>query len=253
MKVSIITISLNSSQTIEHCIRSVDRQTYPDIEHIIVDGGSNDETVEKIQNTGGRVSRIISEPDKGIYDALNKGIALATGEIIGILHSDDYFATEETIAKIVAKFEEGMNSGKIDGVYGDLEYVKTETEEKRKRYWKSIPFNPEEIKKGWMPPHNTLFLRSDVYIKHGNFDINYKIASDIDFMIRVFRDDTLRFEYIPEVITKMRVGGASNKPGNFILKNREYLQVIRKNEVGGIETLVRKLVGKVWQYILFYK
>ncbi len=246
MKVSIITISLNSSKTIIDCISSVDEQTYSNIEHIVIDGGSNDGTVEIIQNIKGSISAFISEPDKGIYDALNKGLDLASGDIIGILHSDDYFASNETISGIVEKFSTEEN--KTDGIYGDLVYVNTFPQEKLCRYWKSSPFKYENLKKGWMPPHNTLFLRKEVYDKHGKFDISFKIASDIDFMIKVFSDKTLRFEYMPEVITKMRAGGVSNKSCNFILKNKEYLEVIRRNKIGGFPTLISKLASKVKQY-----
>lgn len=250
MKVSVITISLNSAATIKDCISSVDNQTYSNIEHIIIDGGSTDRTVEIIQNTKGRISALISEPDKGIYDALNKGLELATGDIIGILHSDDYFATNVTISRIVEKFSNEGIEKNADGVYGDLVYVKTLPLEKKTRYWKSSRFKYEDLKKGWLPPHNTLFLRKEVYKKHGNFDTSYKIASDIDFMIKVFSDKTLQFEYLPEVITKMRVGGISNNPVNFLLKNKEYLEVIRRNNVGGYSTLIRKLLSKVRQYFV---
>lgn len=250
MKVSVITISLNSAATIKDCISSVDNQTYSNIEHIIIDGGSTDRTVEIIQNTKGRISALISEPDKGIYDALNKGLELATGDIIGILHSDDYFATNVTISRIVEKFSNEGTENNTDGVYGDLVYVKTLPLEKTTRYWKSSRFKYEDLKKGWLPPHNTLFLRKEVYKKHGNFDTSYKIASDIDFMIKVFSDKTLQFEYLPEVITKMRVGGISNNPVNFLLKNKEYLEVIRRNNVGGYSTLIRKLLSKVRQYFV---
>ena len=247
MKVSIITISLNSSKTIKDCISSVDKQTYSNLEHIIIDGSSVDGTVEIIKNRNGRISTFLSEPDKGIYDALNKGLDLASGDIIGILHSDDYFASDETISRVVEKFStEGKN---IDGIYGDLLYVKTYPQEKVIRYWKSSPFKYKDLKRGWMPPHNTLFLRKEVYEKHGKYDVSYKIASDIDFMIKVFSDKALHLEYLPEVITKMRVGGVSNRPCNFILKNKEYLEVIRRNKIGGFPTLISKLVSKVRQYL----
>jgi glycosyltransferase len=249
MKVSVITISLNSAKTITDCISSVDTQTYRNIEQIIIDGGSTDGTVEIVQNSKGSISSFLSEPDKGIYDALNKGLELATGEIIGILHSDDYFASDDTISRIVEKFSEEGNK-KTDGVYGDLVYVHTDHNEKICRYWKSSRFKYEELKKGWMPPHNTLFLRKEVYKKHGNFDTSYKIASDIDLMLKVFSDKTLHFEYLPEVITKMRVGGISNNPANFLLKNKEYLEVIKRNNVGGYSTLFRKLLSKVSQYLV---
>lgn len=250
MKVSVITISLNSAATIKDCISSVDNQTYSNIEHIIIDGGSTDRTVEIIQNTKGRISALISEPDKGIYDALNKGLELATGDIIGILHSDDYFATNVTISRIVEKFSNEGTENNTDGVYGDLVYVKTLPLEKTTRYWKSSRFKYEDLKKGWLPPHNTLFLRKEVYKKHGNFDTSFKIASDIDFMIKVFSDKTLQFDYLPEVITKMRIGGISNNPANFLLKNKEYLEIIRRNNVGGYSTLIRKLLSKVRQYFV---
>ncbi|MHA7943030.1 glycosyltransferase family 2 protein [Formosa sp. 3Alg 14/1] len=230
MKVSIITATYNSEKTIEDCLQSVLTQDYNNIEYIIIDGASKDNTLSIIEKAKLKHENIISvsEPDKGIYDALNKGIKKATGDIVGFLHSDDFFSTNATISHIV----EAFNSNKVDGVYGDLHYINATNSEKIVRNWTSKPFSDKLLKQGWMPAHPTLFLKKAVYKKHGVFNIAFKIAADYDLMLRIFKDTTLQFNYLPEVITKMRVGGASNRSlKNIWLKTREDYMAVKGNNI----------------------
>lgn len=248
LKVSIITATYNSSKTIKSTIDSIVAQTYSSFYSVIIDGGSKDDTIEIIKSYAVNNSYIsyLSEGDKGIYDAFNKGIAKATGKIIGFVHSDDLLASDEILCLVVRKFEEEN----VDGVYGDLHYVDAKDPNKVIRNWKSRPFKKTLLKKGWMPAHPTLFLRKEVYEKHGGFDLQYKIAADYDFMVRILKDTELNFVYLPEVITKMRVGGASNRSlKNIILKTQEDYRIIRKHNIGGLGTLFMKNFSKLTQFI----
>ena len=246
MKVSIITATYNSEKALPSAIEAIKKQTYSNIEWIVVDGLSNDRTVELIQSNSEFITKWVSEKDNGIYDALNKGLGLASGDIIGFLHSDDFFAEDDTINNIVEKFIKSN----ANAVYGDLEYVQSEDTQKVIRYWKSKPFERKNLKKGWMPPHPTLFLKKEVYSKHGLFDLNYSISGDYDFMLRILKDDELSFSYLPKVITKMRVGGASSSIGNIKRKMKEDVRAIRKNQVGYAPlVLFQKNYSKVTQFI----
>ena len=226
MKVSIITATWNSEKNIADCLQSVAGQTYQNIEHIVIDGGSTDNTIEIVKNTPS-VSNWISEPDKGIYDALNKGIQMATGDVIGFLHSDDMLASNKTIANIAKLF---LSDKSIDGIYGNLLFVDSDNANKIVRTWQSKPFQRKNVKNGWMPPHPTLFLKKEVYQKHGLFDISFKIAGDYDFMLQVMLDKEINLQYLPETITKMRQGGVSTGSiKNILLKKREDIRALKNN------------------------
>ncbi|WP_047551045.1 glycosyltransferase family 2 protein [Psychroserpens sp. Hel_I_66] len=228
MKVSIITATYNSAKTLEVCMSSVLNQTYNDIEYIIIDGNSNDETLSLIKAASDKYKNIkcISEPDKGIYDALNKGINKATGDILGFVHSDDYLADKTVIEDIANSFIKSN----VDGVYGDLHYVSFENTDVIVRNWMSQPFKARLLNRGWMPAHPTLFLRRQVYLEKGLFNLDYKIAADYDFVLRIFKSQNYRFHYLPKVITKMRVGGASNKSLKSIInKTREDYKALKLN------------------------
>ena len=245
MKVSIITASFNSAETIIKTFESVKNQNYNDIEYIVVDGESNDSTISIINENEKYISKFISEKDKGIYDAINKGINLATGDIIGFVHSDDFLVSNDIINNLVSF----MKSESLDGVYGDLQYVNKINFKKIIRNWKSCDFKPSLLKQGWMPPHPTLFLKKEVYEKHGLFDLSFKISADYDFMLRIFKDSELKFGYLPKVITKMRVGGASNRSlKNVIRKSKEDYRAIRSNNVGNFLTLIKKNTSKLKQF-----
>ncbi len=247
MKVSIITAVYNNEKTIEDCMSSVLNQTYPDIEYIIIDGGSNQETLTKLEAAAKKHDNITlsSEPDHGIYDALNKGVKKATGEIVGFVHSDDFLADTQVIASIVEVFKKQG----VDGVYGDLHYVALENTNKIIRNWISQPFNPELLKKGWMPAHPTLYVKKQVYDTFGAFNIKFKIAADYDFILRIFKQKDLRFFYLPKTIVKMRVGGASNKSlKNIIQKSKEDYRAVKDNKTGGWLTILQKNVSKFKQF-----
>ena len=249
LKVSLITATYNNSATIAGCIGSINNQTYKNVEHIIIDGASKDNTVGIIKSMANRVSQIVSEPDCGIYDALNKGIRLANGDIIGFLHADDELADPGTLACVISGFKDDDTSG----VFGDLVYVDKGNINNILRYWKSRPFQSANLKYGWMPPHPTLFLRKEVYQKFGLFDLDYKIAADYEFILRILKDSKLLIEYIPSIITRMRTGGASNKSiKNIFRKSKEDYQAIRKYPLWGILTLLFKNAGKMTQFIWRY-
>jgi len=247
LKVSIITATYNSAKYIASSLNSIFNQDYKDIECIIIDGDSKDQTKSIIKTYQRKNLNItlVSEADNGIYDALNKGIKLATGDLIGFVHSDDNLASPHIISELVLEIKEKQ----AFGVYGDLQYVSQLDTSKLIRDWKSCVFSKSLLKKGWMPPHPTLFLKKEVYQKHGNFNQNYKISADYDFMLRVLKDKTLRFVYLPKVIIKMRVGGASNKDlKNIIQKTKEDYKAITSNKIGNLVTLFLKNYSKFKQF-----
>jgi glycosyltransferase involved in cell wall biosynthesis len=246
MKFSIITACYNSSKTIGECLTSVNNQTYPDIEHIIIDGGSSDNSLDKLNSVPNRITKIISEPDRGIYDALNKGILNSTGDIIGILHSDDKLASETVIEQVSTAFS--RTSAGI--VYGDLEYVDRNDIQKVIRNWKSKQFDKKFVNKGWMPPHPTMFIKREIFMKHGLYDIQYRIASDYDLIMRLMQINEIKFVYLNAVITKMRMGGASNRSlRNVFLKSSEDFNIIKKNRLRfPFIVLARKNISKLSQF-----
>ncbi len=246
MKISVITICYNSAQSIRTAIDSVISQDYPDIEYIVVDGGSKDGTVDIIKSYGEKITRFVSEPDKGIYDALNKGIAMATGDVIGFMHSDDLFASPHILSDVANLFI----SRQTDSIYGDLEYVFKEDTNKVLRYWKSGHFSIRNLKMGWMPPHPTFYVKRWVYEQHGTFNINYKIAADYDTMLRFLGKYKISSAYLPAVMVKMRVGGASNRNlKNIIRKTKEDYKAIQDNDFGNVFTLMFKNLRKVTQFV----
>lgn len=246
MKISVITICYNSAHSIGDAIQSVLNQTYPDVEYIVVDGKSKDNTVEVIKSFGERISKFVSEPDKGIYDALNKGIKMATGDVIGFMHSDDLYANNEILAKVAALFDKE----KTDSVYGDLEYVYKEDTSKVLRYWKSGSFSLSKLKMGWMPPHPTFYVKREVYEEFGLFNTSLKISADYDTMLRFLGKHRISTAYLPQVMVRMRVGGASNRSlKNIIRKSKEDYQAIKDNEFGSLITLIFKNLRKVTQFV----
>lgn len=245
MKVSIVTVSYNSSKTIKDTIFSVNSQTHPSIEHIFIDGASTDDTLEIIKTTSHRQNIIVSEKDSGIYNAMNKGISNSSGDIIGFLHSDDIFHSEEVISDLVNKIQDEN----LDGVYGDLQYVDKVNPNKIIRSWKSCQFKQNLLRKGWMPAHPTLFLKREIYLKHGVFNTSFKISADYDFILRIFKDQNLKSGYLPKIVTKMRVGGASNRSlKNIFKKTKEDYCVIRLNKIGNLMTLFLKNASKIKQF-----
>ena len=229
MKISIITVTLNSETTITETIESVIRQNYKNIEFIIIDGGSLDNTLSIVNSKKKYISTLISEPDNGVYDAMNKGIQLATGEAIGFLNSDDLYAHDEVLSKVSSIFED---NSLIDACFSDLIYTAKFDTSKNIRYWKSNDFSQGLFSKGWSPPHPTFFVRSSIYKKFGNFNLNYNIASDIDLMMRFLEVKKINTYYIPEVMVKMRMGGISNKNLKNIIKlNKEILYALKSYDL----------------------
>lgn len=238
MKISIITVVWNNKKTIKDAINSVLNQTYENIEYIIVDGASTDGTVEIVRNYGDKVAKFLSEPDKGLYDAMNKGIVLATGDVVGILNSDDFYIDEFVIEKVVKVFEDKY----VDSVFADLIFVKPDDVEKIVRYYDSSKFNPSKFAYGWMPAHPTFFVKREVYDKYGVFRTDLKIAADFDILARFLHTKKISYSYMQEVLVKMRVGGVSTGGFNSkLLLNKEVLQVCLDN---GIKTNIFKILSK---------
>lgn len=228
MLVSIITVTLNARLTIEDTITKVLAQTYKNVEYIVVDGGSTDGTMGIVNKYKDRISKIVSEPDKGLYDGMNKGIKLATGDIIGILNSDDIYANNFVIENVVNK----MNESESDLCYSDLVYVDKDNTDKNIRYWKSGTYNEESFKNGWIPPHPTVFIKRWVYEKYGVFDLSLAVVADHEILCRFMYKYKVKSCYIPEVLIKMRLGGASNKGIiNYIKQNLAIVKTLRKNKI----------------------
>ena len=206
MKVSIITITYNSESTLIDAVDSVLSQTYSNIEYIIVDGNSTDSTLSIIHSYKNKIYKVVSEKDNGLYDALNKGIAIATGDVIGILHSDDFYVNHKVIENIVSLF----NLKNVDAVYADLCYVDKKNKTKVIRKWKSGQYKPGMFKHGWMPPHPTFFVKKGIYQKYGTFNLDLKSSADYELMLRFIHKHHIKLAYLPEIIVNMRLGGKSN-------------------------------------------
>ena len=245
LKVSIITVVRNNKETVKNAIDSVLGQTYKNIEHIVVDGASTDGTVEIVRSYGDKISQFISEPDSGLYSAMNKGISLATGDVIGILNSDDFYIDDKVIQRVVKEFEEKN----VDSVYADLVYVEPKNLNKTVRYYDSSKFNPSKFSYGWMPAHPTFFVKKDTYEKHGVFRTDLKIAADFDILIRFLLTHKISYSYMQEVLVKMRVGGVSTSFNSIWIISIEQLQVCRDN---GMDTNIFKILLKYPSKILGY-
>ncbi|MFN0082396.1 MAG: glycosyltransferase family 2 protein [Ferruginibacter sp.] len=221
MKISLITVTYNAEKYLAHCIDSVQRQTYKNIEHIIIDGNSTDNTVAIIKSYGNKIAKWISEPDRGMYDAINKGIAMATGDVIGGLNSDDMLFSDDVIEKIVNTFE----TENVDSIYGDLQYVDQEVTSRVFRTWKGKKYNRNLFKMGWMPGHPTFYIKKSLIDRYGGYENHYFTAADYEFMARYLFKHKISSFYLPMLIVKMRRGGASNNNINHRLRanRRDYL------------------------------
>lgn len=247
MKISVITAVFNRVDTIGAAIESVQSQTHADVEHVIQDGGSSDRTLDVVRKAANATTKIITERDNGIYDAINRGIGNASGDVIGLMHSDDMFAGPDVLAQVAAAFD----NPNVDGVYGDLQYVAADDPTRIIRHWTSGGYTPAKLKQGWMPPHPTLYLRRKVFDQHGLYDTSLQIAADYDAILRYLAGGNIQLAYIPQVLVKMRVGGESNRSLERILrKSREDLTAIRRNGVGGLGVLIQKNIRKVGQFIV---
>ena len=247
MKISLVTTTWNSAATVADTLRSVNAQTHPDVEHIVVDGGSSDATLAIVREQGRRIATVVSEPDRGIYDAMNKGLRLATGDVVGLINSDDFLAGPVVLAVVAAAFADPA----VDAVYGDLCYVARNEPSRIVRYWRSSAFRPGLFARGWAPPHPTLYVRRALYERFGGFDLAYPLAADLELMARFFEIDRLRTRHLPEVLVHMRTGGATNRSlGNIVRQNREIWRALRKHGLAGSMAgfAVRKLASRLQQF-----
>lgn len=247
MKISIITVCYNSASTIRDTIESVLAQTYSNIEYIIVDGASKDNTLQIINSYKEKIHEIISESDQGIYDAMNKGIKSATGEVVGFINADDFYASTDVIAQIAQAFMHNP----VEAVYGDLCYVRQSDVESVVRYWRSSVFKAGDFKKGWCPPHPTFYVRRSVYLQHGFFELT--IAADIEIMMRFLEVHRVSAQYLPITFVKMRLGGESNRSfANIIRQNKEILKALKRH---GLQSsfwkfILCKFISRVKQFLI---
>ena len=245
IKISVVTAVYNRHRTVGEAIKSVLSQSYSAVELIVIDGASTDDTLAVLEIYRSRLSVLISELDQGIYDALNKGIKYATGDVVGFLHADDVFENSEVLAKIATAFQDPS----IDAVYGDLVYVRHDDINQVIRYWKSGHYDDAALSRGWMPPHPTFYVRRSVYERLGGFDTRYRIAADYDTILRFLAVGKIRAAYIPDVLVRMRAGGVSNRSLKTIFrKSLEDFEVLQKNQVGGFLTLLHKNISKLSQF-----
>lgn len=245
MRISVVTVAYNSADTIGDTLDSVAAQVRTEVEHIVVDGASQDATLGVVRRRGAHVARVVSEPDLGIYDAMNKGLALASGDFVGFLNADDMLASPDTLAAVADAAEDPT----VDAICGDLVYVRQDRPDKVLRYWRCGEFSPRALRLGWMPPHPTLYVRRTRLLEVGGFDIRLGIAADYDFMLRLLSRPGIRLTTLPQVMVRMRAGGASNRSASAMLrKSREDLDALRRSGVGGIFTLVCKNLRKLPQF-----
>ena len=247
MKISVITVTYNSATTIAQTLRSLANQHHSEIEHIVIDGGSQDGTVAQVHRHGSHVQKLVSEPDLGIYDAMNKGVAAATGDIVGFLNADDHYAHPDVLTQIQQIFAHTP----LDMVFGDVAFFRAAQPDLLIRRYRSAHFRPSLIGWGWMPAHPAMFVRRAVFEKTGPFQINYQIAGDFEWVARAFKNKKLRFQYLPEVLVHMQTGGISTKGWrSTVLLNQEVMRACREN---GIATnwfkILSKYPFKLWEYV----
>lgn len=245
MKISVITVAYNSATTIADTMDSVAMQTYPEVEHLVVDGSSKDDTVKIARAHSTPRTLIRSEPDQGIYDAMNKGMAWASGDIVGFLNADDLYADPQVLSRVATAFRDT----ELDACFGDLVYV-TEDNQKVVRYWKSKPFTEGSFALGWCPAHPTFYVRRSVIERLGPFDLSYRLAADTEFMMRYLERGHVLSVYLPHVQVRMRIGGATNQSwGNIARQNREIFHALRKHSVPhkAVSFWIHKLASRLWQ------
>ncbi len=247
MRLSVVTAVLNRIDTLQACLESVAGQTHPEVEHVLIDGGSTDGSVELLQRWADRLGHFVSEPDRGLYDAVNKGVAAATGDAIGILGADDVYATPATLAHVAQALE---RTG-ADSCYGDLLYVSASDPARVIRTWISGDYRPGAFRRGWMPPHPTFFVRREVYQRFGLYDTRFRIAADYELMLRLLERERITTCYLPEVVVRMRLGGTSNRGlRQLVRKSREDLRAWRQNGMrGGRRAVACKNLVKLPQFL----
>ncbi|MEM9785077.1 MAG: glycosyltransferase family 2 protein [Pseudomonadota bacterium] len=245
MKISVVTAVMNGRATLPRMLESLREQTYDPVEHVVQDGGSTDGTLDYLDVAGHPNMTLVSTADAGIYDAINNGIRRAAGDVIGLLHADDHLASTQVLSAVA----DAMRNPDIDGVYGDLQYVSREDETRVIRHWRAGPYAKAKLKRGWMPPHPTLYLRRGVFDQAGLYDTSYRIAGDYDGMLRFLTSGQVRLAYIPQVMVRMKIGGVSNRSfAHMVRKSREDYRAIRRHKVGGFGTLMAKNLSKLSQF-----
>lgn len=245
IRFSIVTAVYNRAAVLEDALRSVHGQTHGAVEHLVIDGASTDGTLAILARHRARLATLVSETDRGVYDALNKGLRLATGDVVGFLHADDGYADPGTLARVASAFADPA----VDAVYGDLEYVSRDDPARVVRRWRSGACTPGQLRLGWMPPHPTFFARRELYERLGGFDTAYRIAADYELMLR-FIGAGIRMAYVPRVLVRMRLGGMSNRSlRQMWRKSREDLSVMRRHRIGGVGTLAAKNLRKLAQFL----
>lgn len=245
VRISVVTATWNCEKTIEECLQSVAAQTWPAREHVVIDGASTDATLQLLSRHRASLSVMESAPDRGIYDALNKGIARSSGDIVGFLHADDTFAAPDVLARVAAAFDDPT----VGAVYGDLQYVRQNDVHHVVRNWRAGAFSELRLAWGWMPPHPTLYVRRSWYQRIGGFDQRYRIAADYFSVLQLFTQPDLNPVYLPGVMVRMRLGGASNRSlSNVLRKSREDLDALRRSGVGGLGALAWKNLSKLQQF-----
>lgn len=253
MKVSIITVTYNSAKYVDDCINSVIRQNYSNIEYIVIDGNSTDGTLDIIKKYSPHITKWVSEEDNGMYDALNKGMQLATGDVVGILNSDDVLASADVIWEIVNCFQQNN----VDSLYGDLVYVDPFDMQKVLRFWKGLPYDRNRFKYGWMPAHPTFYFRRELFQKFGGYESRYFTAADFEFMSRYLYRFKISSFYLPKLLVKMRAGGASNESfyGRLRANRRDYLAMKNNKIPFPLIVSILKPLSKMPQFFnaLFYK
>ena len=247
MKISVVTASYNSAATIGDTLQSIAAQTHRDVEHLVIDGGSRDDTVQIVRAHASPGLKVVSERDRGIYDAMNKGLALATGEVVGFLNSDDMYADPQALERVAQAFRDPA----VDVVYGDIVFVAERDTRRTVRLWTSRPYTPGLCSSGWMPPHPSLYVRRAVYEKHGGYDLAFPAAADFEMALRLLDIKRLRSVYVPAVQVRMRMGGQSTRSlRNIISGSREVSRACRKHGLpGGIRFAVMRLLVKVPQFL----
>lgn len=246
MKISIVTVCYNAENTIRDTIESVLSQKGVELEYIVVDGSSRDKTMEIVQEYESSIHKIVSEPDKGIYDAMNKGVKLATGDVVGILNADDFYADDQVLKDVLDRFDT-----KTEAVYADLVYVDQVNKDKVRRKWISGEYVAGAFTKGWMPPHPTFFVRKSVYDRFGGYTLELRSAADYEFMLRVIHKEEIKLRYLHRIIVHMRMGGASNSSvSNRLKANREDRKAWEMNGLKpGRLTFIRKPLSKLSQFV----
>ncbi|MCW2118506.1 glycosyltransferase family 2 protein [Flavobacterium sp. 7A] len=247
MRISVITVCYNRKATMAKAIQSVLDQDYKNIEYIVIDGNSTDGTQEVIRSFGNQITTYVSEPDKGMYDAINKGIALATGDAIGLMHSDDEFYDRTAISKIVAQFEKDST---IEGVYGDGVYVSNDVQERLIRNRIGGTFSIDRIKSGWLPLHPTVYLKKTVVDQYGLYNLDFKIASDTEFLLRYLYKYKIKMSYVNQYIVKMRMGGMSTDAQRAFEVLKEDYNIYKYHGLSALRVVLQKKSLALKQYIL---